>query len=177
MDVLRKIVIGLGAIVVVALMLALASPKTVHAIVSTLVTVANTSANPVPTTAPTGVGVPVRNLVTLQCGFITDGEPACGSGYSRIGPDGSISSFTIPSGQTFVLTDVNVVLSSCAASQSCIVLVGPNLYFGSIADSNGTATVNGHLTSGAAFQYLPQLFVASPYGSFQGLTLAGYLTQ
>lgn len=49
MNVVRRILVGLGSIVVVALVLALASPKTVHAIVSTLVTVSNTASNPVPT--------------------------------------------------------------------------------------------------------------------------------
>lgn len=43
----KKIAVGVAGIAVVALALALASPRAVHAIVSTLVTVANTSANPV----------------------------------------------------------------------------------------------------------------------------------
>jgi len=39
---------GIGGTVVVALLIGLAAPKTVHAVLSALVTVTNTSANPVP---------------------------------------------------------------------------------------------------------------------------------
>jgi hypothetical protein len=48
MKVLRRIAMGIGGTVVVALVIGLAAPKTVRAVVSTLVTVVNTSANPVP---------------------------------------------------------------------------------------------------------------------------------
>jgi hypothetical protein len=51
MNVLRRIAMAMGGTVVVALVIGLAAPKTVRAVVSTLVTVANTSANPVPTQA------------------------------------------------------------------------------------------------------------------------------
>ena len=45
---LKRIAMAIGGVVVAALLLALVAPKAVHAIVSTLVTVANTSSNPVP---------------------------------------------------------------------------------------------------------------------------------
>ena len=48
MNVLRRIAMGIGGTVVVAVVMGLAAPKTVHALVSALVTVANTPANPVP---------------------------------------------------------------------------------------------------------------------------------
>lgn len=48
MNVLRRIAMGIGGTVVIALVIGLAAPKTVHAVVSALVTVANTPANPVP---------------------------------------------------------------------------------------------------------------------------------
>ena len=50
MNVLRRIAMSIGGTAAVALVIGLAAPKTVHAVVSALVTVANTSANPVPTT-------------------------------------------------------------------------------------------------------------------------------
>ena len=49
MNVLRRIAMAIGGTVVVALVIGLAAPKAVHAVVSTFVTVANTSASPVPT--------------------------------------------------------------------------------------------------------------------------------
>ena len=48
MNIQRRIAMAIGGTVVVALVIGLAAPKTVHAVVSALVTVANTSANPVP---------------------------------------------------------------------------------------------------------------------------------
>jgi hypothetical protein len=48
MDVLRRIVMTLGGITVIALVAALAAPKATHGIVATFVQVVNTAANPVP---------------------------------------------------------------------------------------------------------------------------------
>lgn len=45
----RKALVGTGGLTAFALLMTLAAPKAVHAIVSTLVTVSNTAANPVPT--------------------------------------------------------------------------------------------------------------------------------
>jgi len=50
MNVLRRTVLAVGGMVIVALVIALAAPKTAHGIVATLVQVANTTANPVPVT-------------------------------------------------------------------------------------------------------------------------------
>jgi hypothetical protein len=66
MNVLRKILVGLGSIVVVALVLALAAPKTVRAVVSTLVTVTNTTSQPVPTMAVDTRNVNVVNTPNVN---------------------------------------------------------------------------------------------------------------
>lgn len=47
MNIIRRIVVGFAGVIVVALAIELAAPKAVHALVSTLVTVANPSTNPV----------------------------------------------------------------------------------------------------------------------------------
>lgn len=51
MNIVRRIFMGLGAVLAVTLVLTLAAPKTVRAVVSTLVIVSNTTSNPVPTLA------------------------------------------------------------------------------------------------------------------------------
>jgi len=48
MNVLRRIAMAIGGTVVVALILTLAVPRAAHAVLSALVTVTNTSSNPVP---------------------------------------------------------------------------------------------------------------------------------
>src|SRR5690348_9928644 len=88
--------IGIAGVVLVALVMALIAPKTVHAVVSALVTVANTATNPVPTQA---VKESRANFVTLS--FNGSG------GYDEVLPDGSKSAFAIPTGQQFVITDVS----------------------------------------------------------------------
>lgn len=55
MNIVRRIVVGLAGIVVVALAMELAAPKAVHALVSTLVTVSNGAGNPVSVTGTVAV--------------------------------------------------------------------------------------------------------------------------
>jgi hypothetical protein len=49
MKLLERFLMGLGTVLLLAISLQLVAPKAVRAVVSTLVTVANTAANPVPT--------------------------------------------------------------------------------------------------------------------------------
>jgi hypothetical protein len=48
MKIFKRFLMGIGTVVLLALSLQLVAPKAVHAVVSTLVTIANTPANPVP---------------------------------------------------------------------------------------------------------------------------------
>jgi hypothetical protein len=57
------------------------APRTAHALVATLVQVANTSANPVPVASATHFGQQETNLVTLV------GAISSGIGVSRLFPD------------------------------------------------------------------------------------------
>lgn len=70
MNIVRRIVVGLAGVIVVALAIELAAPKAVHAIVSTLVTVANTSSNPVPTVAVDTRSVNVVNAAVPVTGNV-----------------------------------------------------------------------------------------------------------
>jgi hypothetical protein len=91
MNVLRKILVGLGSIVVVALVLALASPKTIRAAVSALVTVTNTPANPVNTLA-----------ADAATAFVEQGTCSFNAGF---GPNicTVFPIYTVPSGQIAVI--------------------------------------------------------------------------
>jgi hypothetical protein len=66
MNVVRRIVVGIAGVVLVALALELFAPKAVHAVVSTLVTVSNTSGNPVPTMAVDTRNVNVVNTPNVN---------------------------------------------------------------------------------------------------------------
>jgi hypothetical protein len=102
MNAFRKVLIGIGALAVVALGVELAAPRRVHAVVSALVTVANTTSNPVPTIDATQSVS--QNVALLGVGYA--GYPIS---FSTVNPDGSKSSsaFKVPDGQTLVITDVD----------------------------------------------------------------------
>ena len=70
----RKTWMGVGGVVLAALILPLLAPKTVHAIAATLVQVTNTTSNPVPT-APAVPGTPFFGLMQLS-----------GTGAKSVGP-------------------------------------------------------------------------------------------
>jgi hypothetical protein len=106
MSVLRKILIGLGSIVVVALVLALVSPKSMRAAVSTLVTVSNSLANPVLTEPATSTAT---QIVALYCNLSS--APGAGLlGCQLVMPGGGLgsSSYIVPAGQNLVITDVEI---------------------------------------------------------------------
>lgn len=76
MNIVRRIVVGLAGVAAVALVLALAEPKAVHAVVSALVTVSNGPGNPVPTMAVDTRNVNVVNTPNVN---VTNTVPVTGS--------------------------------------------------------------------------------------------------
>ncbi len=185
-NVLKRIAMGVGGVVIVALLLALVAPKAVHAIVSTLVTVANTSSNP----------VPVENVKQAAANFVTITSIG-GAGYNQVLPDGSTTPFSIPSGERFVITDFSWVavcsrtFVTCTKSNGDVVIVtfGSSSPFapgeftsqGVYEENNffSSASSNVSLKSGMVVTVLPQpsiLFGASGDGeNVVFATLSGYL--
>lgn len=101
MNVLRKILVGLGSIVVVALVLALAAPETVHAVVSTLVTVVNSVAvvNPAP-------GGTIQGVVTEETMGASRQpvEAGCESGsINTVDASFSCVPYTVPADKRLVI--------------------------------------------------------------------------
>jgi hypothetical protein len=90
MQIVRRLLVAVGAIALAATVLTLATPKSVHALIATLVQVSNTSANPVPTVATDNPGL--QPLGNFQ--FTTAGPP----------------NFTlpVPAGKTLVLEEFGV---------------------------------------------------------------------
>jgi hypothetical protein len=98
-NIFKKITMGLGGIVLAALLLALTAPKTVHAVVSTLVTVANTPSNPVYTTD----AINSENLLQVTCNLPD-------TSYDGL----SISDqncYTVPAGQRALIEHVDGICS------------------------------------------------------------------
>lgn len=183
---LYKAAAGIAGVLFVASAMTLVAPKTVHALVSALVTVANTSANPVPAQE---VKESRSNFITLSFN---------GSGYDEILPDGSKSVFAIPIGQQFVITDVswiticeNVFTITCNRAVGDVVVltlggnppVAPGPYTSQAVYGENvflkTAGRNDSLKSGLVVGQLPTpsiLFGTSGNGeNIYAVTLRGYL--
>src|ERR1700722_14169879 len=93
----KRIATAVGGIAIAAFLLMLAAPKTAHAIVSTLVTIANTAANPVPTVATDN---PARQSVLLEASIsLFDGQP---NGQASLHTSTSYS-YTVPDGYRLVI--------------------------------------------------------------------------
>lgn len=153
MIIMKRIAMGIGGVAVAALLLALAAPKAVHAIVTTLVTVANTGANPVPVHS-----VDATPLQPFQASGSCTGEGA-GCTASQF--------LVVPTGMTAVMQDVS---GSCLLTNFGTVPPPPpgKLLLTSISGSgsvgNGTvelapvfensSTVNGNFTTtGATYTF------------------------
>jgi len=138
-NVLRRIAMAIGGTVVVALVLTLAVPRAAHAVLSALVTVTNTSANPVPAQE---VKESRANFVTLSFN---------GSGYDEVLPNGSKSVFAIPAGQQFVITDVSwITICENAFTFTCTRAVGDAVVLTLGGDGNPLG-VPGPYTSQAVY--------------------------
>lgn len=136
------------------------------------------SGNPIPVLTQSTSSA--RHLVTLQCSDHVIGP--CASNMARINLDGSRSAFTIPSGQTLVITDITWSVTGCTGGFNCTIDLAvqqsnqtlPVVALGSLADSGGGALGSEHLTSGFAFSTIP--VVLTRPGQQAVLTMTGYLT-
>jgi hypothetical protein len=108
-NMLRRIAFGVSGVVIVALILVLAAPKAVHAIVSTLVTIANTASNP----------VPVQEVKHSTANYVTLEYDINNLVYDQLLSDGTTTPFTIPVGEKLVITDVNWVIA-CGAFKNTV---------------------------------------------------------
>jgi hypothetical protein len=176
-NLLRKTLVSLSGVAIVSLVL-LTTPRAVHALVASLVQVANTSANPVPVTTATHLGVPLGSFVTLNC--LTSGATC--SSFRQIDASGNqaATDYTIPSGNTLIVTDVDWEAIAGTAGQYAFLNLecagGCAFVFQSraIADSGQHASTADHLTSGVPLVFLPTVIVGN--ASFlSSLRLRGYL--
>jgi hypothetical protein len=97
----KRMITAVGGVAIVAFLLTLAAPKAVQAVVSTLVTVANTTTNPVPTKAADN---PARQAVVLTV-FVGAGDGVFGASGPMISPE-TQAAYTVPAGQRLVVESV-----------------------------------------------------------------------
>ncbi len=113
-DIAKRLFTIVGGLTITALVLILAAPKTAHAIVSTLVTVANTTTNPVPTQA---VDNPAKTPFAASGSCSVSGNTCSASDF-----------FAVPVGMTAVVQDVS---GQCRISPAGLASIPPvNVAFG-----------------------------------------------
>jgi len=121
-----KAAVGIAGILFVASAMSLVAPKTVHAVVSALVTVANTSTNP----------VPVSNV----------NEPALEAyqDFCRIdlSVTGGCNFQTVPGGKRLVIQDADISLAASSGARPFYVAL-----FTPLALNGSVVAVGHHLTA------------------------------
>ncbi len=99
MKILQRLLMGLGGVVLLAVSLQMVAPRTVHAVVSTLVTVANTPSNPV----YTADAINSENLLQVTCNLPD-------TSYDGLSVSNK-TCYTVPAGQRALIEHVDGICS------------------------------------------------------------------
>jgi hypothetical protein len=141
---LQRLLIGLGTVLLLAVSLQLFAPKAVRALVSTLVTVANTPSNPVYTTD----AVNSENLLQVTCALPQTSND--GTGVSNK------NCYTVPAGQRALVEQVDGICST----QSGTAIANVSLYVDSqiqhqlpLTLENGSTNLNFYTFSVPSHYY------------------------
>jgi hypothetical protein len=108
--------------------LILAVPRAAHAVVATLVQVANTASSPV---IAQGIGNQAAQIVQIECGYVPGSMDSFGcaavpaTGFTSF--PAADSQYTVPAGETLVVTSVDI-LSGSAAGSPCMSPAFVRLY-------------------------------------------------
>src|SRR5690348_8962033 len=131
-----------AAFALAALIFTIANPRTLHALVSTLVTVANTSANPVPISGTVSLDLGALEhsarqgiQLTAQCSFFSN---HCNGSFS-----GSQGSFRVPDGHRLVIQTVSFRVLLPATQQ--VISLGLSSFSGNVAGPGVFGTYYLHL--------------------------------
>jgi hypothetical protein len=172
MNIVRRIVLGVAGVVVVALALELVAPKAVHAVVAALVQIE-------PGTT-THIGQNEGQMVALLCEAFT-------AYCAEQSPSGAVASsaYVVPAGYTLIVTDYDwyTTESGCPSSVYCLgdflaSSVGTSylaMEIGVLADKNGEAAAQQHFTSGIRVGSGVQLEDYFAQLGFGNATVLGYL--
>jgi hypothetical protein len=100
----KRLLMGLGGVALVAMLASMFAPKSVHALVATLVEVSNTPSNPVPNA---DVSKSAAQNIELFC---QDFSIGVNNPCSLQSQNGQQSAWSVPDGMNFVITDVDIAV-------------------------------------------------------------------
>jgi len=183
---LKRLLIAVGAIALVAVVISLVAPNALRAGVSALVTVTNDVTNPIPTSVtnsysnpivvnfPSHLGVPPSKFVSLNCAkFTTGSRPVflssaqvyqCSDWFlNNVGGTGQ-DGYSVPSGYDLIITDIEVASSSLSGNGLLLNVAtsagsgqSTVLQDAGTSDSNGYGVFREHLITGFSCTALPAL--------------------
>lgn len=173
MKMLKRILMGFGAVALAATLTTLVAPKRVYAAVATLVQVANNLANPVPSQ---DVYRSVTQMVTLVCDAVGPTPGPC----IQIGPSGALgAAYVIPTGQNLVITDIDIVPPAGTGVSSFSIQPSPgpsaHIEYRFFFANDGT-THQLHFQSGLVYASGASLLAIGYSGTGLDFFARGYLT-
>ena len=183
MRIMRKLLMGVGATALVALLLTLIAPKAAHAVVAAMVQVTNTAAAPAITQGVPNLSSQIITLGnTASLARCTSGSPCP---FFELSPQGGAlagtTNYTTPATQSFVITSIDfspiggsgplrVALENVSAHQSYEEYYVPDGLLTNLQNSSG-------LVIGPGVQLGMVTSVPSgPGTTFMNVYLHGYLT-
>lgn len=168
MNLLRKSVLSFAGVAAAALLLAVTSPRTVHALGEQLVSIANTAAHPA---VVEDVPHFPSHIVTLL-GFVA--STSYNDPLIQLLPDGTANYFfSVPAGQSLVITSVEVTPASNAVTSINLSNSSGGYYGSWSVAANGTAEFP--LNSGIVVPSGTTLYVGGNAVS-TSITVYGYLS-
>jgi hypothetical protein len=171
MNLLRKALISSGIVVSAAMVLTVTAPRTVHAlggIGAALVRITNTAEAPA---IVEDVPHSASHLVTLL-GFVA--STSYNDPLIQLLPDGTINNFfSVPAGQSLVITDVDITPPSSAPSGFSLFNAS-NGYYGTWT-TTGIGMAHFEYSSGTVVPSGTVLYVGGTVVS-TAVTIHGYLT-
>jgi hypothetical protein len=168
MNLLNKSLVSIAGVAAAALLLAVSSPRTVHALGEQLVSITNTATHPA---IVEEVPHMPSHIVTLL-GFVA--STSYNDPLIQLLPNGTVNYFfSVPAGQSLVITSVEVTPFSNAITSVNLSNAGGGFYGSWSVAANGTTEFP--LSSGIVVPSGTTLYVGGSAVSTE-ITVYGYLT-
>lgn len=153
MNILRKIAFGIGAVTLIGILAAIATPRAAHAVANLLVTVTNTSSNPVPTLGSAPPAAQALRRGPSVCEF---------SPFNNVASCDALGVFAVPANAVAV---VEYVSGWCDAPAGSITTVDLDLGGDSLVVLPGPSVSEGGGLARTPFgQVVKGYFYGGPYG-------------
>ncbi|HEY4009496.1 MAG TPA: hypothetical protein VGM11_05050 [Acidobacteriaceae bacterium] len=172
---ISRSVMAVGGVAVAAAAIGFTNPKAVQAVTAALVQVTNTATNPVVTQ---GVSQQAGQIVNLWCGQTAAYPPLPCKEESPTTGNALGTAYTVPSGQSLVVTSIDITpFSPCSATHRVSLSNGPGYEYAYWNVLSSNASDHYTFPSGIVFAPGMQISSTTTDSSCQDVVFVqGYLT-